>query len=94
MSIFEYDKEEEEKKLRKAEYEAGIEAGTEAGTEDPLLHKDEQTGTALGLSLSAEGLPVIERHTVPSCQRGMYSDPGPTFIDGSDVARHKEEGTD
>ena len=27
MSIFEYDKEEEERKLRKAEYEAGIEAG-------------------------------------------------------------------
>ena len=27
MSIFEYDKEEEEKKLRKAEYEAGVEAG-------------------------------------------------------------------
>ena len=27
MSIFEYDKDEEEKKLRKAEYEAGIEAG-------------------------------------------------------------------
>ena len=27
MSIFEYDKEEEERKLRKAEYEAGVEAG-------------------------------------------------------------------
>ena len=27
MSIFEYDKEEEERKLRKAEYEAGREAG-------------------------------------------------------------------
>ena len=32
-SIFEYDKEEEEKKLRKAEYEAGMEAGREAGRE-------------------------------------------------------------
>ena len=29
MSIFEYDKEEEEKKLRRAEYEAGLEAGKE-----------------------------------------------------------------
>ena len=28
MSIFEYDKEEEERKLRKAEYEAGREEGT------------------------------------------------------------------
>ena len=31
MSIFEYDKEEEEKKLRKAEYEYGYEEGKEAG---------------------------------------------------------------
>ena len=29
MSIFEYDKEEEEKKLRKAEFEAGVEHGIE-----------------------------------------------------------------
>ena len=33
MSIFEYDKDEEEKKLRKAEYEAGVQAGMEAGME-------------------------------------------------------------
>ena len=32
-SIFEYDKEEEEKKLRKAEYEAGREAGIKLGRE-------------------------------------------------------------
>ena len=31
MSIFEYDKELEEKKLRKAEYEAGREAGFSEG---------------------------------------------------------------
>ena len=31
MSIFEYDKEEEEKKLRKAEYEAGERAGIKLG---------------------------------------------------------------
>lgn len=31
MSIFEYDKEEEERKLRKAEYEAGIAAGFSDG---------------------------------------------------------------
>ena len=33
MSIFEYDKEEEEKKLRKAEYKAGVEAGVSLGVE-------------------------------------------------------------
>lgn len=32
MSIFEYDKEEEERKLRKAEYEAGREEGIKEGT--------------------------------------------------------------
>ena len=32
MSIFEYNKEEEEKKLRKAEYEAGYGSGFDAGT--------------------------------------------------------------
>ena len=31
VSIYEYDKEYEEKKLRKAEYEAGVEAGIELG---------------------------------------------------------------
>ena len=31
MSIFEYDKEEEERKLRKAEYEAGVESGIAEG---------------------------------------------------------------
>ena len=31
MSIFEYNKDEEEKKLRKAEFEAGREAGIEEG---------------------------------------------------------------
>ena len=31
MSIFEYDKEEEEKKLRKAEYEAGYNIGSDTG---------------------------------------------------------------
>ena len=33
MSIFEYDKEEEEKKLRKAEFEAGVAEGLERGIE-------------------------------------------------------------
>ena len=36
MSIFEYDKEEEEKKLRKAEYEYGYEEGKEAGLKDGI----------------------------------------------------------
>ena len=36
MSIFEYDKEEEERKLREAEYEGGWQAGLQAGQEAGL----------------------------------------------------------
>lgn len=39
MSIFEYDKEEEERKLRKAEYEAGLKEGE--------LQKAKETAMAL-----------------------------------------------
>lgn len=66
MSIFEYDKEEEERKLRKAEYEAGVaagmkdgmKAGIKAGVADgiskgKILAKKEDT-----IALSKLGLPV------------------------------------
>ena len=39
MSIYEYDKEFEEKKLRKAEYEAGVEAGIELGERSLLKNQ-------------------------------------------------------
>ena len=39
MSIFEYDKEEEEKKLRKAEYEAGVEHGIEQSLVSLVIKK-------------------------------------------------------
>ena len=39
MSIFEYDKELEEKKLRKAEFEAGREIGHEAGLAETIYGK-------------------------------------------------------
>ena len=51
MSIFEYDKEEEERKLRKAEYEAGVESGIAEGKR--LAQKKEGT-----IALSRLGLPV------------------------------------
>ena len=43
MSIYEYDKEFEEKKLRKAEYEAGRQDGIEIGRKDGI-----QTGIKVG----------------------------------------------
>ena len=39
MSIFEYDKELEEKKLRKAEFEAGREIGHEAGLQKAKIRQ-------------------------------------------------------
>ena len=45
MSIFEYDKEEEERKLRKAEYEAGVAAGMKAGIKAGM-----KAGVADGIS--------------------------------------------
>ena len=47
MSIFEYDKVEEEKKLRKAEFDAGVEQGIKQGIN--LGHKQASTDTALRL---------------------------------------------
>ena len=38
VSIYEYDKEFEEKKLRKAEYEAGVEAGEKSGIQKGVLN--------------------------------------------------------
>ena len=40
MSIYEYDKEFEEKKLRKAEYEAGRQDGIEIGRQDGIEMED------------------------------------------------------
>ena len=47
MSIFEYDKVEEDKKLRKAEFDAGVEQGIEQGIN--LGQKQASTDTALRL---------------------------------------------
>lgn len=47
MSIFEYDKVEEEKKLRKAEFDAGVEQGIKQGIN--LGQKQASTDTALRL---------------------------------------------
>lgn len=53
-SIFEYNKEEEEKKLRKAEYEAGMEIGREAGIQEGKLQKTRE----VVITLSRSGFPV------------------------------------
>ena len=59
MSIFEYDKEEEERKLRKAEYEAGVAAGMKAGVADgiskgKILAKKDAASSLITLGLTLE----------------------------------------
>ena len=63
MSIFEYDKEEEERKLRKAEYEAGVAAGmkdgVKAGVADgiskgKILAKNDAASSLITLGLTVE----------------------------------------
>ncbi len=66
MSIFEYDKELEEKKLRRAEFQAGMEAGIEKGQHD-LLNQKIKAKLAKGKSLELiadeleEDISVIEK---------------------------------
>ena len=47
VSIFEYDKEEEEKKLRKAEYEAGYDDGKKLGITEGEIRKAKETAIEL-----------------------------------------------
>ena len=55
MSIFEYDKEEEERKLRKAEYEAGAAAGLKAGvSKGKILAKKDAASSLITLGLTVE----------------------------------------
>ena len=58
VSIFEYNKEEEEQKLRKAEYEAGVEAGVEAGIEAGIAEGELKKARETALSLAEMGFPV------------------------------------
>ena len=60
MSIFEYDKEEEEKKLRKAEYEAGEKSGIQKGVLNTALHLLELNLLSLENISRATGLSIDE----------------------------------
>ena len=60
MSIFEYDKEEEEKKLRKAEYEAGEKGGIQNGVLNTARHLLELNLLSLENISRATGLSIDE----------------------------------
>ena len=65
MSIFEYDKEKEEKKLREAEYEGGYDSGYNSGYETGIIDGEIKTARSfyeIGFPIAkiAEGLKVPE----------------------------------
>ena len=66
MSIFEYDKEEEEKKLRKAEYEAGIQVGRQEGIQ---ATKKEIALQMLKAGVSGEEIVRFTGYTVEQLQK-------------------------
>ena len=57
-SIFEYNKEEEEKKLRRAEYELGVEDGVKIGIGQGMERGREETKKETAISLAGMGMPV------------------------------------
>ena len=70
MSIFEYDKEEEEKKLRKAEYEAGIQEGIQVGRQEGIQEtKKEIALQMLKAGVSGEEIVRFTGYTVEQLQK-------------------------
>ena len=60
VSIFEYDKEEEERKLRKAKFEAGGLSGIEKGIEKGIVRGRQQERQEIAHSLARKGMSVAE----------------------------------
>ena len=71
LSIFEYDKEEEEKKLRKAEYEAGIQVGRQEGIQET---KKEIALQMLKAGVSGEEIVRFTGYTVEQLQKIKETD--------------------
>ena len=67
MSIFEYDKEEEEKKLRKAEFEAGVAEGIEKGIEQGELKAKKEAA----IEMAKTGMSEVQIASVLKIEKGM-----------------------
>ena len=79
MSIFEYDKEEEEKKLRKAEYEAGIQEGIQVGRQEGIQEGIQETKKEIALQMlkagvSSEEIVRFTGYTVEQLQKIKETD--------------------
>ena len=73
MSIFEYDKELEEKKLRKAEFEAGREIGHEAGLAERFMAKCKRNRNRTKRSFTVKE-PKANRNYKDTVFRMLFSD--------------------
>ena len=60
MSIFEYDKEEEERKLRKAEFEAGEQRGITKGKQLGIQQGIKQRNREIAQTLAQKGMSIVE----------------------------------
>ena len=72
MSIFEYDKELEERKLRKAEYEAGVADGIKTATENI---KREDALSLVDLGLSVEQIATALKIDLKTIQKWIEQNP-------------------
>ena len=72
MSIFEYDKELEERKLRKAEYEAGVADGIKTATENI---KREDALFLVDLGLSVEQIAAALKIDLKTIQKWIEQNP-------------------
>ena len=66
MSIFEYNKEEEERKLRKAEYEAGYDSGYDLGRKEGI--EENMRKIVCAMFASGEMIEKIAQYTGYSVQ--------------------------
>ena len=76
MSIFEYDKEEEERKLRKAEFEAGEQSGIQKGIQEGKELKTKEIVNSLlqdgmGIEKIADLLKISREHVLELARMKM-----------------------
>lgn len=98
MSIFEYDKEEEERKLRKAEFEAGEQSGIQKGIQEGIQEGKELKTKEIVNSLLQDGmgiekiaalLKISKEHVLELAGRSkIYEKESPPSSAGSSLPHH------
>ena len=87
MSIFEYNKEEEERKLRKAEYEAGYDSGYDLGRKEGI--EENMRKIVCAMLASGEMIEKIAQYTGYSVQEIEKLNKNENKIRNQDYTRRK-----